>query len=64
MLANFAVVIKVASVPRTWQNKQLLNVATLALSSRLKQGLVRVWDKRKAQESHFMLPGVQKNVKE
>jgi hypothetical protein len=33
-------------------------VATLALGLRLRQGLVRVWAKREAWESHFMLSGV------
>ncbi len=33
-------------------------IATLALSSRLTQGLVKVWAKSEAQESHFMLSGV------
>jgi hypothetical protein len=32
-------------------------VATLALGSRPRQGLVRVWTKSEARESHFMLPG-------
>jgi hypothetical protein len=35
-------------------------VATLALGSRPKQGLTRLWAKREAKESHHMLPGVQK----
>jgi hypothetical protein len=39
-------------------------VTTLVLGSRLKQGLAKVRAKREAQESHFMLPGVQKNVRE
>ncbi len=34
------------------------DVTTLALGSRLKQGLARVWAKREAQESHLMLSGV------
>ncbi len=33
-------------------------VTTLALGSRLKQGLTKVWAKSEAQESHFMLPKV------
>jgi hypothetical protein len=47
--------------------KQDLNkvfVITLALGSRPKQGLARVWAKREARESHFMLSGVQKSVRE
>jgi hypothetical protein len=40
------------------------NVATLALSSRPRQGLARLWAKREAQRSHFMFLGVQKSVKE
>jgi hypothetical protein len=35
-----------------------LSVATLALGSRPKQGLVKVRAKREAQESHTMLLGV------
>jgi len=33
-------------------------VATLALGSRPRQGFARLWAKREAQESHFMLPGM------
>jgi hypothetical protein len=33
------------------------NVTTLALGSRPKQGLARVWTKSEARESHFMLQG-------
>jgi hypothetical protein len=40
------------------------NVATLALSLQPRQGLAGMWAKKETQESHFMLPGVQKNVKE
>jgi hypothetical protein len=39
-------------------------IATLALGSRPRQGLPRVHAKREAWESHFMLPGVQKSVRE
>jgi hypothetical protein len=39
-------------------------VATLALGSRPRQGLAKVRAKREARESHFMLPGVQKSVRE
>jgi len=39
-------------------------VATLALGSRPRQGLARLRAKKEAWGSHFMLPGVQKNVKE
>ncbi len=39
-------------------------VATLGLGSQPKQGLARMRAKREARESHFMLPGVQKSVKE
>jgi hypothetical protein len=38
-------------------------VATLALGSRPKQGLARVWAKREAPESNLMLPKVQKSVR-
>jgi hypothetical protein len=40
------------------------HVVTLALGLRPKQGLARVRAKKKAQESHFMLPGVQESVRE
>jgi hypothetical protein len=40
------------------------HVATLTLGSRPKQGLVRVRAKKEARESHLMLLGVQKSVKE
>jgi hypothetical protein len=33
-------------------------VTTLTLCSQPKQGLIKVWGKSEAQESHFMLPGV------
>jgi hypothetical protein len=39
-------------------------VATLALGSQPKQGVARLRAKRKTRESHHMLPGVPKNVKE
>jgi hypothetical protein len=39
-------------------------VATLALGSQLMQRLARMWAKREAHESHFMLPGMQKSVRE
>jgi hypothetical protein len=42
----------------------MLNVTTLALNSWLKQGLARVRAKKEARESHLMLSGMQKNVKE
>jgi hypothetical protein len=41
-----------------------MSVATLALGSWPRQGLVKVWAKYEAQESHFMLPRVQENVRE
>jgi hypothetical protein len=40
------------------------NVATLALGSRPRQGLVKMQAKNEAQESHFMLPGVRESVRE
>ncbi len=40
------------------------NVMALALGSRPMQGLARMRAKREDQESHLMLPGVQKNVRE
>jgi hypothetical protein len=39
-------------------------IATLPLGLRPKQGLVKVQAKREAWELHFMLPGVQENVRE
>jgi hypothetical protein len=39
-------------------------VVTLALGLRPRQGLARVQAKREAWESHFMLSGVQKIVRE
>jgi hypothetical protein len=39
-------------------------VATLALGSRPRQGFARLQAKKEARESHFMLPRVQKSVRE
>jgi hypothetical protein len=39
-------------------------VATLALGSRLRQGLAKVRVKSEARESQFMLPGVWESVRE
>ncbi len=39
-------------------------VATLILGLRPKQGVARLWAKRKTWESHHMLPGVPKSVRE
>jgi len=39
-------------------------VATLALGSRPRKGLAKVWAKKEARESHFMLLGVQESVRE
>jgi len=44
-----------------WQG---INVTTLALGSRPKQGLAKVWAKKEARESHFMSPWVQESVRE
>ncbi len=41
-----------------------LGVITLALGSQPRQGLVRLWAKKEAQESHFALPKVQKNMRQ
>jgi hypothetical protein len=41
-----------------------LVIATLALSLWPRQGLVRVRDKREAQEAHLTFSGVQENVRE
>ncbi len=41
-----------------------LTIATLTLGSRPRQGLAKVQAKIEAQESHFMLPGVQGSVRE
>jgi len=40
-----------------------IDVATLALGLRPRQGLARLWGKREARGSHLMLPGMQKSVK-
>jgi hypothetical protein len=49
----------------TWiQNLKFFGVATLGLGLRPRQGFARVWAKGKARESHFMLLGVQKSVRE
>jgi hypothetical protein len=45
-------------------NKKFINVATLTLGSRLRQGLARVWAKREAWELHLMLLGMWESVKE
>ncbi len=42
----------------------IFNVATLTLGSQPRQRLVRLWAKREAWESHFMLPGMQNSVRE
>jgi hypothetical protein len=42
----------------------MLSIATLALGSRPRQGLAKARVKREAQESHFMLLGVQENARE
>jgi hypothetical protein len=39
-------------------------VTTLDLGLRLRLGLTRVWAKNEVRESHFMLLGVQKSVRE
>jgi hypothetical protein len=39
-------------------------VVTLTLGSRPRQGFAKVWAKRKAQESHFTLLGVQETMRE
>jgi hypothetical protein len=44
--------------------KNWLCVTTLALGLRPMQGLVKVWAKREAQESHLMLLRVQKSLRE
>ncbi len=41
-----------------------INVVTLALGLQSKQMLAKVWGEKEAQESHFMLTGVQENVRE
>jgi hypothetical protein len=42
----------------------IIDVITLTLGLRLKQGLTRVRAKKEAQESHLMPPGMQKSVRE
>ncbi len=41
-----------------------LIVTTLALRLQPQQGLLKARAKREAQESHFMFPGMQENVRE
>ncbi len=41
-----------------------MSITTLALGSRLKQGLAKAWVKREAWESQFTLSGVQESVRE
>ncbi len=48
---------------KSYYNKTLI-VATLALGLRPRQGVTRLWVKRKTRESHHMLPGVPKSVRE
>jgi hypothetical protein len=47
-----------------WNEVRMKDVATLALGSRPRPRLARVQAKREARESHLMLPGVQKSVRE
>jgi len=42
----------------------IIYVATLALGSRPRQGLARLWAKREAREPCHMFPGVQESVRE
>jgi hypothetical protein len=42
----------------------MLDVTTLALGLRSKQGLAKVWAKCESRESHFMLLGMQESVRE
>jgi len=44
--------------------KKITIVATLALGLQPRQGLAKAWVKREAHDSHFMLSGVQKSVRE
>ncbi len=44
--------------------KVIHDVVTLALGSRPRQGVARLRAKKKTQESHHMLPGVPKSVRE
>jgi len=39
-------------------------VTTLALGSQPRKGLLKAWGKREAHNSHFMLPRMQKSVRE
>jgi len=49
---------------KTIFGQTIIIIATLALGSQPRQGLVKVRAKREARESHFMLPGVQESVRE
>ncbi len=47
-----------------WKPYFNIPIATLTLGSQLRQGLARLLAKKAARESHFMLMGMQKSVKE
>jgi len=49
---------------KTIFGQTIIIVVTLTLGSQPRQGLAKVWAKKEAQESHFMLPGVQESVRE
>ncbi len=49
---------------KTMNQTKTLNVATLALGLRSKQGVAKLRAKKEAQESCCMFPGVQESVRE
>jgi len=64
--AKFALVPTLWNVPQLWNICGILaniHVATIALGSQPRQGVVRLLAKREARESCHMLLGVQESVK-
>jgi hypothetical protein len=55
---------KMLAFANSFGNAKAFLVVTLALGSRPKQGVTRLWAKKEARESCHMLLGVQKSVRE
>jgi hypothetical protein len=60
-MSNLALMVTLISLVICYHH---ISVATISLGAQPKQGLARVWAKGEARESHFMLLGVQENVRE
>ncbi len=60
MISHMSFMTNESNVPHHWHIMfwMTIVVATLAFGSQLRQGVVNVRAKKKAQESHFKLPGV------